>query len=85
MRPRTQRCLLKAAARALSAWRLSEATVYVTKKLCVMCAGAMVAALIKRLVFEDGADPEGGRGGQRGGRGPQSGPEPPHRRSAGGA
>ncbi len=54
--------VLQAAARALSAWRLSEATVYVTKEPCVMCAGAMVAARIKRLVFGC-ADPKGGAAG----------------------
>ena len=32
-------------------WRLSEATLYVTKEPCVMCAGAMVNARIKRLVY----------------------------------
>jgi tRNA(adenine34) deaminase len=43
--------LLQKAASELSAWRLSEATVYVTKEPCVMCAGALVAARIKRLVY----------------------------------
>lgn len=54
--------LLQQAARALNAWRLSDATVYVTKEPCVMCAGAMVAARIKRLVYGC-PDPKGGAAG----------------------
>lgn len=54
--------LLQGAARVLNAWRLSEATIYVTKEPCVMCAGAMVAARIKRLVFGC-RDPKGGAAG----------------------
>lgn len=54
--------LLQQAALALNAWRLSEATVYVTKEPCVMCAGAMVAARIKRLVYGC-PDPKGGAAG----------------------
>lgn len=54
--------LLQQAARVLNAWRLSEATVYVTKEPCVMCAGAMVAARIKRLVYGC-PDPKGGAAG----------------------
>lgn len=54
--------LLQEAARRLGAWRLSEATIYVTKEPCVMCAGAMVAARIKRVVYGC-ADPKGGAAG----------------------
>src|SRR5271165_2077872 len=32
---------LREAARRLGAWRLVDATLYVTKEPCVMCAGAM--------------------------------------------
>src|SRR5579883_2956751 len=53
---------LREAARRLGAWRLSEATLYVTKEPCVMCAGAMVAARIKRLVYGC-PDPKGGAAG----------------------
>jgi len=32
-------------------WRLEEATLYVTKEPCIMCAGAMVNARLGRLVY----------------------------------
>jgi tRNA(adenine34) deaminase len=32
-------------------WRLNKATLYVTKEPCPMCAGAIVNARIKRLVY----------------------------------
>ncbi|GAB4535251.1 MAG: tRNA adenosine(34) deaminase TadA [Thermodesulfovibrionia bacterium] len=32
-------------------WRLSNATLYVTKEPCIMCAGAMINARIGRLVY----------------------------------
>jgi tRNA(adenine34) deaminase len=54
--------LLQEAARALRAWRLSEATLYVTKEPCVMCAGAMIAARVKRVVY-GASDPKGGADG----------------------
>lgn len=54
--------LLREAARRLGAWRLSDATLYVTKEPCVMCAGAIIAARIKRLVY-GAPDPKGGADG----------------------
>ena len=42
---------LREAAAAAGNYRLADATVYVTLEPCVMCAGAMVQARIKRLVF----------------------------------
>lgn len=42
---------LSAAANHLGSWRLAEATVYVTLEPCLMCAGALVLARVKRLVF----------------------------------
>ena len=36
---------------ASSGWRLTDATLYVTKEPCVMCAGAMVNARLGRLVY----------------------------------
>jgi tRNA(adenine34) deaminase len=41
---------LREAARVLGIWRV-EATLYVTQEPCPMCAGAIVNARIKRLVF----------------------------------
>jgi len=54
--------LLREAARRLGVWRLSDATIYVTKEPCIMCAGAMLAARIKRVVY-GAPDPKGGADG----------------------
>ena len=53
---------LRGAAKALGVWRLSGATLYVTKEPCAMCAGAMVAARIDRVVYGC-RDPKGGAAG----------------------
>ena len=50
---------LRAAATALGGWRLTDATLYVTLEPCPMCAGALVAARVGRLVF-GAADPKAG-------------------------
>jgi tRNA(adenine34) deaminase len=42
---------LREAAAATGNYRLEHATMYVTLEPCVMCAGALVAARISRLVF----------------------------------
>jgi len=42
---------LRAAAAARGAWRLDDCTLVVTLEPCVMCAGAVLAARIPRLVF----------------------------------
>lgn len=50
---------LRAAARHLGSWRLSDCSLYVTLEPCAMCAGALVNSRVKRLVF--GAfDPKAG-------------------------
>ena len=46
--------LVQRAAEALGAWRLAGVTVVVTVEPCVMCAGALLAARVERVVF--GAD-----------------------------
>ena len=50
---------ITAAATAVGDWRLSECTLYVTLEPCTMCAGAIVLARIKRLVF-GATDPKAG-------------------------
>ena len=42
---------LRGAAQKLGRWRLDEVTVYSTVEPCPMCAGALVAARIKRVVY----------------------------------
>ena len=42
---------IRAAAQNLQNYRLEEATLYTTLEPCVMCAGALVAARVRRLVF----------------------------------
>ena len=54
--------VLRDGAALLGGWRLREATLYVTLEPCAMCAGAIVLARIKRLVY--GADdPKAGAAG----------------------
>jgi tRNA(adenine34) deaminase len=50
---------LRAAAETLGTWRLGEVTVVVTLEPCPMCAGALVAARVGRLVF-GAPDPRAG-------------------------
>ncbi len=50
---------IQQAAHARGDWRLSGCTLYVTLEPCAMCAGALVASRVDRLVY--GAhDPKGG-------------------------
>src|SRR5437879_754156 len=50
---------LRDAAAALGTWRISEVTLVVTLEPCPMCAGALVAARVGRLVY-GAADPKAG-------------------------
>ena len=50
---------IKEACRVTSNWRLEGATIYVTKEPCIMCAGAIINARLKRLVYGCD-DPKGG-------------------------
>lgn len=53
---------LRAAARALSNYRILDTTLYVTLEPCVMCAGALIHARVSRVVY--GAyDPKTGAAG----------------------
>ena len=42
---------LREAAHRVDNWRLTDATLYVTKEPCIMCSGAMVNARLGRLVY----------------------------------
>src|SRR5690625_136986 len=46
----------------LDSWRLEDCTLYVTLEPCQMCAGAIVQARIKRVVF-GASDPKAGCAG----------------------
>ncbi|MDZ7676808.1 MAG: nucleoside deaminase [Acidimicrobiales bacterium] len=50
---------LRAACAAAGSWRLPGATVVVTLEPCAMCAGALSAARVERVVF-GAADPKAG-------------------------
>ena len=50
---------LRDAAAAVGGWRLSEVTIVVTLEPCPMCAGALVAARVCRLVY-GASDPQAG-------------------------
>ena len=53
---------MRAAAQKLSTYRLLDTTLYVTLEPCPMCAGAMVHARVKRLVYA-ATDPRAGAAG----------------------
>lgn len=53
---------MRAAAANLSTYRLLDTTLYVTLEPCAMCAGAMVHARVKRLVYA-ATDPRAGASG----------------------
>jgi len=50
---------IRSAARALGSWRLIGCTLVVTLEPCTMCAGAVTAARLARLVF-GASDPKAG-------------------------
>jgi tRNA(adenine34) deaminase len=50
---------LRSAARSAGGWRLTGCTLVVTLEPCTMCAGAVTAARVARLVF-GAADPKAG-------------------------
>jgi len=56
---------LREAARRVGGWRLSGCTMVVTLEPCPMCAGALVASRIDRLVY-GAADPKAGYCGSLG-------------------
>jgi tRNA(adenine34) deaminase len=50
---------LREAARAVGAWRVLDAVLYVTLEPCAMCAGAIVLARVARVVY-GARDPKAG-------------------------
>ncbi len=54
--------VLRKAADVLGNYRLPDATLYVTLEPCIMCAGAIVHARVRRLVF-GAPDPKTGAAG----------------------
>jgi tRNA(adenine34) deaminase len=53
---------MRLAARAIGNYRLVECELYVTLEPCAMCAGAMVHARLKRLIY-GASDPKAGAAG----------------------
>src|SRR5690625_386157 len=53
---------IEQANKVVGSWRLEDCTLYVTLEPCVMCAGAIVQARIKRVVY-GAIDPKGGCAG----------------------
>jgi len=53
---------LRAAGRARGGWRLDDCTLVVTLEPCTMCAGAVLASRVPRLVF-GAPDPRAGAAG----------------------
>jgi tRNA(adenine34) deaminase len=53
---------IRAAARALGSWRLAGCALVVTLEPCTMCAGAILAARLSRLVY-GAPDPRAGAAG----------------------
>ncbi|MEH6908428.1 MULTISPECIES: tRNA adenosine(34) deaminase TadA [Neobacillus] len=47
------------ACKDIGSWRLEESTLYVTLEPCPMCAGAIILARVKKVVY-GAADPKGG-------------------------
>lgn len=53
---------ITAAANALNSWRLKDVAIYCTVEPCVMCAGALVLARVKRIIFAARDEKFGGCG-----------------------
>jgi len=53
---------IRKAARKIGGWRLNECDMYVTLEPCPMCAGAIIQARLRNLIF-GAADPKAGAAG----------------------
>lgn len=51
--------VIEKAAQVLKRWRLTDCELYVTLEPCVMCAGAIIQARLKRVIY-GARDPKGG-------------------------
>ena len=54
-----ERLALTLAGRSLGTWKLERCTLYVTLEPCPMCAGAIVQARVRRIIY-GAADPKAG-------------------------
>jgi len=43
--------VIRESCRIIGNWRLTNATLYVTKEPCIMCSGAMINCRLKKLVY----------------------------------
>jgi len=43
--------VIRESCKIIGNWRLTNATLYVTKEPCIMCSGAMINCRLKRLVY----------------------------------
>jgi tRNA(adenine34) deaminase len=50
---------IEAASKARGSWKLDDCTLYVTLEPCLMCAGAIMQARLKRIVYGAFADKTG--------------------------
>ena len=55
-----ERLAIAAAAAALGRWRLNDCSLFVTLEPCMMCAGAIVLARLRRVVFAARLRPDTG-------------------------
>jgi tRNA(adenine34) deaminase len=53
---------LTAAANALNSWRLEDVDIYTTIEPCIMCAGALVLARVRKVIFGASDEKFGGCG-----------------------
>ena len=55
--------LISSISAALNDWRMEDVDIYVTKEPCAMCAGAMVNARVRRVIFGLSDSRSGAAGG----------------------
>ncbi|HQJ56088.1 MAG TPA: nucleoside deaminase [Caldisericia bacterium] len=55
---------IKKAVKKIDDWRLNNCEIYITKEPCIMCAGAILEARFKRVIFGFKDNEKGGFGGK---------------------